>query len=376
MEHIGKITEGQIAQYGVVASPDILTGTPAQNKAEFDRLVRELVAVVVNELVDAANTMMDSESTREEAEDGREAAETERVSAETARAAAEAKRVSAESGRNAAETERAAAEEERAAAEAARKSAESERASAETARSDAEGARGTAEAQRIAAEQARSAAEQLRQSAENARTGNEAARAAAETARVQAEAARAVFQQWNAEVQYATGNKVANNGSSYRATAASLGIEPPNESYWMLIAAKGDPGQRGPAGPGTGDMLANIYDTKDKRKDIFDYADGKAKEAENNAKTASVPLAQKGTASGVATLDGAGRLEQSEIPNIDCGVWDTTPVAEHNAAAEAHQNLLVDGNNTTAVKESATLNEHMANPMAHQNLVIDGNAGQ
>lgn len=89
-----------------------------------------------------------------------------------------------------------------------------------------------------------------------------------------------------------------------------------------------------------------------------------------------IPNSQKGAASGVATLDGAGRLEQSEIPNIDCGVWDTTPVAEHNAAAEAHQNLLVDGNNTTAVKESAMLNEHMANPMAHQNLVIDGNAGQ
>lgn len=90
----------------------------------------------------------------------------------------------------------------------------------------------------------------------------------------------------------------------------------------------------------------------------------------------AIPASEKGKASGVATLDGAGRLEQSEIPNIDCGVWDTTPVAEHNAAAEAHQNLLVDGNNTTAVKESATLNEHMANPMAHQNLVIDGNAGQ
>lgn len=114
-----------------------------------------------------------------------------------------------------------------------------------------------------------------------------------------------------------------------------------------------------------GSKTFNIDTALNKNWDKVDEADG------NNLKQR-----EKGTPSGVATLDGAGRLEQSEIPNIDCGVWDTTPVAEHNAAAEAHQNLLVDGNNTTAVKESATLNEHMANPMAHQNLVIDGNAGQ
>lgn len=77
-----------------------------------------------------------------------------------------------------------------------------------------------------------------------------------------------------------------------------------------------------------------------------------------------------------ASLDSTGKLEQDEIPNIDCGVWDTDPVAEHNATALAHTNLLVDGNNTAAVDDSTTLEEHMANPMAHQNLVIDGNAGQ
>lgn len=79
---------------------------------------------------------------------------------------------------------------------------------------------------------------------------------------------------------------------------------------------------------------------------------------------------------GTASLDASGRLEQGEIPDIDCGVWDTDLVAEHNATATAHANLLVDGNNVEAVDTSESLEEHMANPLAHQNLVIDGNAGQ
>ena len=73
-----------------------------------------------------------------------------------------------------------------------------------------------------------------------------------------------------------------------------------------------------------------------------------------------------------ATLDENGKLVQ----DIDCGVWDTDPVEEHNATATAHANLLVDGNNVEAVDTSESQEEHMANPLAHQNLVIDGNAGQ
>ena len=61
---------------------------------------------------------------------------------------------------------------------------------------------------------------------------------------------------------------------------------------------------------------------------------------------------------------------------IDCGVWDTDPVAAHNNTATAHANLLVDGNSTNTADMSETLEEHVKNPLAHQNLVIDGNAGQ
>ena len=47
-----KITSSEIAQKGVVAAPDRLTGTAAQNKAVFDRLIREAVAGLFNGLID------------------------------------------------------------------------------------------------------------------------------------------------------------------------------------------------------------------------------------------------------------------------------------------------------------------------------------
>jgi len=47
-----KITEQQLEQKGVIAAPDILTGTASENKAVFDRLVREVVTTVVNHLID------------------------------------------------------------------------------------------------------------------------------------------------------------------------------------------------------------------------------------------------------------------------------------------------------------------------------------
>lgn len=86
-----------------------------------------------------------------------------------------------------------------------------------------------------------------------------------------------------------------------------------------------------------------------------------------------IPLEEKGTPGGVATLSQTGVLNNTQIPDIDCGIWDSDPIAEHNTAATAHQNLTVDGNNTAAVDSSQTLEEHMANPNAHQNLIVDGN---
>ena len=55
---LNKITDTQMSAYGVVSAPDVLKGTAAENKALFDRLIRSVVAVQFNELVDklTANT--------------------------------------------------------------------------------------------------------------------------------------------------------------------------------------------------------------------------------------------------------------------------------------------------------------------------------
>ena len=86
-----------------------------------------------------------------------------------------------------------------------------------------------------------------------------------------------------------------------------------------------------------------------------------------------IPISDKGVPGGVATLDTTGKLEKSQIPNIDCGIWDVDPVAAHNATPYTHSVMLVDGNNFDPVDNSTTLEEHIQNPNAHQNLVVDGN---
>ena len=180
---VKRITEAEMDQQGVCAAPNILSGTPAQNKAVFDRMVRSLVAPAVNacadamEQVEAENEQWQAaEEGRAAAEGERAAAEEERITAETSRAEAETLRRSAETGRSEAETQRAGAEQNRAAAEQGRVTAEQNRAAAEE--------------QRLTAEQSRLSAETLRDREESARESAEAARADAETKRLQAEEAR------------------------------------------------------------------------------------------------------------------------------------------------------------------------------------------
>lgn len=146
--------------------------------------------------------------------------------AELARASAESARSGAESGRSTAETGRGSAE-------TGRSSAEGVRATTEIARAGAEAARGSAETGRLSAESARA-------SAESARGSAEAIRQTQETSRQNAEAARNVFQAWSASTEYVAGNKVADSGSSYLCVAPHTNQQPPNATYWLLIAAKGD----------------------------------------------------------------------------------------------------------------------------------------
>lgn len=101
-----RITEEEMNAQGVIAAPDILNGTPAQNKAIFDRMVRSLVAPAVNACVDAVEEVQNAETGVEEAEEKRRSAETERVLAEENRSEAEQDREAAEQERREAEEER------------------------------------------------------------------------------------------------------------------------------------------------------------------------------------------------------------------------------------------------------------------------------
>lgn len=120
-----KITDAEMDAAGVVAAPDVLSGTPAQNKAVFDRMVRQLVAPAYNAAVDAINEI-------DGVEKGIETAEAQRVAAEETRQQNEAQRISNENARVANEKARQTAETERQTAEAARQSAETAREDKET----------------------------------------------------------------------------------------------------------------------------------------------------------------------------------------------------------------------------------------------------
>ena len=138
MAQLEHITPEQIEQYGVVAAPDRLTGKARDNKMIFDRLVRELVAVVVNAIIDKTNELLTAEDIREENEKNRVAAELLRVEAEKLRVQAESARVTAENERVQAEATRVSAELLRVQAENLRVSAENDRVSSEAEREQAE----------------------------------------------------------------------------------------------------------------------------------------------------------------------------------------------------------------------------------------------
>ena len=309
-----KITDAQFSEKGVIAAPDTLTGTAAENKGVFDRFAREIIKPQFNAIVDKFADMEESanswsaeeaqrvqqENARQSAEQGRAdaegqretnetarlsaeknriSAENDRVTAETARVNAENKRDSAEKSRVSAESGRVSAESARVTAESQRANAESSRAQNESARVSAETGRADAEADRVSAETARANAESTRQTNENARVSAEESRAEAETARQTADEARNVWEEYSAGKAYVPGNKVSFNGSSYVCTANTTGHAPTDTAYWLLIA------QKGADGMGAGDMLASVYDPKGRAQDVFQYADAKASAAKSAAAT-------------------------------------------------------------------------------------------
>ena len=95
-----KITEAEMDKVGVCAAPDVLSGKPKENKALFDRMIRQLIAPAYNAAVDAVNAMEDTEQGVAAAEEQRQTNETERQSAEEARRQAETQRQVSEDARS------------------------------------------------------------------------------------------------------------------------------------------------------------------------------------------------------------------------------------------------------------------------------------
>jgi hypothetical protein len=60
---------------------------------------------------------------------------------------------------------------------------------------------------------------------------------------------------WSNGHAYAVGDGVSNNGSSYVCIQAHTNHEPPNATYWNVLASKGDTGATGAIGPSGATML-------------------------------------------------------------------------------------------------------------------------
>lgn len=54
---------------------------------------------------------------------------------------------------------------------------------------------------------------------------------------------------WESSASYTVGDFVDHNGSSYTCIANNTNQEPPNDTFWALIAEKGDTGETGATGP-------------------------------------------------------------------------------------------------------------------------------
>lgn len=76
-----------------------------------------------------------------------------------------------------------------------------------------------------------------------------------------------------------------------------------------------------------------------------------------------------------ATQDQLAEEIAKSLDNIDCGFFTDTPspVAVHNALPTAHSTMNVDGNVTESSTVVLTLEEHVIDEQAHQNLLLDGN---
>ena len=105
---------------------------------------------------------------------------------------------------------------------------------------------------------------------------------------------------WDNVTGYTVGDIVSNDGSSYVCVANHTNEEPPNSTYWALLASKGE---------GTGDVESNTATSVDSEIALFSSTTGK--------------LIKRATGSGIAKL-ASGVLSAVTAPSGDIvGTTDT-----------------------------------------------------
>ena len=329
-----KITPQQIAEKGVIASPDTLTGTPDENKSVFDRLASEIIVPAVNGAIEMLGDVEDD--TLEWASD-----EAQRQANESARQSAEDARVQAEKGRVSAETGRVSAESSRASAESARGTAEDARVQAEKGRASAESGRVTAENGRVSAESARATAEQLRAQAEGEREDAEDARELAEQQR--ADETAGIVAQATAQAGEAAGSATLSQSWARGGTGTRSGEDTNNAKYFSEQAQASAAGASASAGAAAGSASTaqsaasqaqtargQAQTARDAAQTAASQAQGAKTDAEDAAQRAEqaaedaeaiaggdfIPNSQKGVANGVATLGSDGKVPEGQLPEM------------------------------------------------------------
>lgn len=349
-----KITPQQIAEKGVIASPDTLTGTPDENKSVFDRLASEIIVPSVNGAIEMLGDVEDdttewaadeaqrqaNETARQTAEQGRVQAENGRASAETARAQAENARVSAEQGRASAETARVQAEQGRASAETGRVSAEQGRVSAESGRV-------TAEQQRAAAEDDREDAEDARELAEQQRADETAGIVAQATAQAEAAEDSATLARSWAEGGTGTRSGEDTDNAAYYAgqagTAAAAALQDAQNAGNSAGAASDSADAAAASALAASQDAGSALDSKDAAESAADRAEQAAADAEAIAGGDFIPSSQKGVANGVATLDSNGKLVMAQLPDDTEAIPVTLTAAGWSSVAPYTQTVPANG---------------------------------
>ena len=394
-----KITPQQIAEKGVIASPDTLTGTPDENKSVFDRLASEIIVPAVNGAIEMLGDVEDD--TLEWASD-----EAQRQANESARQSAEDARVQAEKGRVSAETGRVSAESSRASAESARGTAEDARVQAEKGRASAESGRVTAENGRVSAESARATAEQLRAQAEGEREDAEDARELAEQQR--ADETAGIVAQATAQAGEAADSATLSQSWARGGTGTRSGENTNNAKYFSEQAQASAAGASTSAGAAAGSASTaqsaasqaqtargQAQTARDAAQTAASQAQGAKTDAEDAAQRAEraaedaeaiaggdfIPISQKGAASGVASLDASGKLEESQKPNYtasEVGADAAGSAAAVQTSLAAHTNDTNNPHNVTAAQIGAIPLSQKGAPGGVAELGADGKvaAGQ